>query len=544
MTHYVRVVSGRGRWVPRLGTAVAGAVGVLLFPAPNLGVLAWVAFVPLLLLLRASGSRREAMLRGWLGGFGFMAATLYWLLPNLIYFFPLAVALVALLWLPWGLLVWMVLRDDLVISRGTVAEGQPVPPVQPVDQSVQPVDRPGQPVELPRPPGPLGWTRAGLALVAVPSGWVLIEVVRSWKPFGGPWSLLGTSQWNHPAELGLASIGGAWLLSFAIMLVNTCIVLIFTARVSVKVTAVLLGAVAVVAGPVWFATHSLPLATRELNVALVQPGVVHDPQARDEQGVAITQALVGGDKQIGLVVWGESSGNDGLTGDVADSRQVTALAAELNAPILVNANATLSNGNEEKVSYLYTADGIKGQYAKTRLVLFGEYIPFRGELGWLTGLTKAAGTNLVPGNGLTVFAADGVEIGPLICFESAFPDMARTEVDHGAQILVYQSEDTTFQGSWEPAQHASVAAVRAAETGRPAVQASLAGVSAAFDAQGRELAWMSKDDVGSIVADVPLQAADTPYDRYGNYVPIACAGLTVLVALAAIRLRLLTNPTE
>jgi apolipoprotein N-acyltransferase len=522
MTQCVKVIAGRGRWLPRLGTFVAGAVGILLFPAPDLGVLAWVAFVPLLLLLRAAGNRREALLRGWLGGFGFIAATLYWLLPNLIYFFPLAVALVALLWLPWGLLVWMVLRPDPPIARGTAPDGQPA--------------------ALPRPPGPLGWKRAVLALAVVPSGWVLIEVVRSWKPFGGPWALLGASQWNHPSELGLASIGGAWLLSFAIMLVNTCIALIITARIAVKVTVTLLGAVAVVAGPVWFATHPLPPATRNLNVALVQPGVIHDPQARDEEGVAITRALQG--KQIGLVVWGESSGQDGLTSNAADSRQITALAAELNAPVLVNADATLSDGNEEKVSYLYTADGIKGQYAKTRLVMFGEYIPFRGQLGWLTGLTKAAGTNLVPGNGLTVFAADGVDLGPLICFESAFPDMARTEVDHGAQILVYQSEDTTFQGSWEPAQHASLAAVRAAETGRPAVQASLGGVSAAFDAQGRELAWMSKDDVGSVVADVPLQAADTPYDRYGNYVPIICAGLTVLAALAAVRLRLSADPIE
>lgn len=518
MTQAVKI-SRMGRWAPRLGTVLAGAVGLLLFPAPDLGVLAWVAFVPLLLLLRAAGSRREAMLRGWLGGFGFVCATLYWLLPNLIYFFPLAAAAVALLWLPWGLLVWGVLRADQPAGARDAETG--------VGAEAS---------------GPFGWGRALLALAAVPSGWVLIETVRSWKPFGGPWSLLGTSQWNHPAELGLASVGGAWLLSFAIMLVNTCIVLIITARVPVRVSAALLGALAVVAGPIWFVTHSLPAATRDLNVALVQPGVVHDPQARDEEGIAITQALQG--KQVGLVVWGESSGDDGLIDDGPDQQQLTTLAASLNAPIVVNANATLPDGDTQKVSYLYAATGETGQYAKTRLVLFGEYIPFRGELGWLTSMTKAAGTNLVPGDDLTVFQADGMNLGPLICFESAFPDMGRTEANLGAQILVYQSEDSTFQGSWEPAQHASLAAVRAAETGRPAVQASLAGVSAAFDAQGRELAWLPKEDVGSIVAHVPLQVADTPYDRYGNFVPMVCAGLVALALLAMFRLRLLANPVE
>lgn len=495
--------------MPRLGTAAAGAVGILLFPAPDLGVLAWVAFVPLLLLLRASGTRREAVLRGWFGGFGFIAATLYWLLPDLIYFFPLAVAVVALLWVPWGLLVWAVLRPAPVTADGS-----------------------------PR----LDWKRGLLALVAVPSGWVLIETVRSWKPFGGPWAMLGTSQWDHPEELGLASIGGVWLLSFAIMLVNTCVVLLVIARPSVRAVSAVLGAAAIAAGPAWFAAHPLPARSGTVAVALVQPGVVHDPQARDEEGIALTKALEG--QHVGLVVWGESSGADGLTLNAADQRQIEALSASLGAPILVNANTAVANGNLQKISYLYTPAGVEGQYAKTRLVMFGEYIPFSGELHWLTKLTKAAGTNLVPGSGLVTFRADGVDIGPLICFESAFPDMARTEADHGAQILVYQSEDSTFQGSWEPAQHASLAAVRAAETGRPAVQASLAGASAAFDAQGREIAWLSKNDVGSVVAAVPLQAADTPYDRYGNYVPIACAALTTLSALAIARQRLLANPVR
>ena len=494
---------------------------MLLFPAPSVGVLAWFAFVPLLLLLRASGSRREAMVRGWCGGFGFVVSTLYWLLPNLIYFYPLAVGAVAVLWVPWGLLVWAVLRP----GRGAGSEARPVPGPGTVGAGAA--------------AGALGWGRSVVALAAVPSGWVLIETIRSWKPFGGPWSLLGASQWNHPVELGLASIGGAWLLSFAIMLVNTCIVLLVTARIPVRVGAGALGVLAIVAGPVWFATHPMPAASRDLNVALVQPGVVHNPQARDEEGIAITKALQG--QQVGLVVWGESSADDGLIDDAQDEQQITLLATSLHAAIAVDANSVSPDGDTQKVSYLYSASGVQGQYAKTRLVMFGEYIPFRGELGWLTGMTKAAGTNLVAGDGLTVFRSNGVVLGPLICFESAFPDMARNEANLGAQLLVYQSEDTTFQGSWEPAQHASLAAVRAAETGRPAVQASLAGVSAAFDAQGRQLAWLSKNEVGSVVAHVPLQAADTPYDRYGNYVPIICAALVGLALLVIVRLRLLAD---
>ncbi|MCL2535776.1 MAG: hypothetical protein FWE39_16585, partial [Nocardiaceae bacterium] len=80
----------RSRWVPRAAAAAAGALPLLAMPEPNLGLLAWVSLVPVLLLLRAAATAREAGLRGWLAGVGFLAGTHYWLVPNLVWFFPLA----------------------------------------------------------------------------------------------------------------------------------------------------------------------------------------------------------------------------------------------------------------------------------------------------------------------------------------------------------------------------------------------------------------------------------------------------------------------
>ena len=69
---------------------------------------------------------------------------------------------------------------------------------------------------------------------------------------------------------------------------------------------------------------------------------------------------------------------------------------------------------------------------------FGEYIPFRPVLGWLTTISRAAAQNVVPGTGAHVLHAtlpggQPLTIGPLICFESAFPDMSRVDADHGAR---------------------------------------------------------------------------------------------------------------
>ena len=121
----------------------------------------------------------------------------------------------------------------------------------------------------------------------------------------------------------------------------------------------------------------------------------------------------------------------------------------------------------------------------------------------------------------------------LVCFESAFPDMSRVDTDLGAQLIVYQSATSTFQGTWGPDQHASLSAVRAAETGRPVVQAALTGVTVAFDARGRLLAWMGQSSHGvvTIRLGLPATSAKTFYDRAGDYVPWTAVAIVILATL-------------
>ena len=206
--------------------------------------------------------------------------------------------------------------------------------------------------------------------------------------------------------------------------------------------------------------------------------------------------------------------------------------------LLVSQDAIVPGKGHEKWSVLVGPAGIKGIYIKTRLVPFGEYIPFRQQLGWLTKISRAAASNMIPGTGAHLLHATDragrpLPIGVLVCFESAFPDMSRVDTDLGAQLIVYQSATSTFQGTWGPDQHASLSAVRAAETGRPAVQAALTGVTAAFDARGRLLAWMGQSSHGvvSVRLGLPAASAKTFYDRAGDYVPWLALGIVILAAL-------------
>lgn len=483
----------------RYAVLLAGALPVLAFPAPNLEFVAWFGLVPGLLLLRAAPSGREAAVRGWWFGTGYLLAALYWLIPNLG---PGLLLVVIVLGAPWagvGLAAWRLLR----------------------------------------PPGP-GLRPALAALVVLPSCWVVIDWIRSWQGIGGPWAVFGASQWQHPAVLALAAVGGVWLISFALVVTNTGIVVALTAASRLaRLLGAAAAAIALAAGPVAFAltpaAAAEPGAAGRLTLALVQPGLTTGVQARLAAEVRLTTGVHGAD----MIVWGESSVGYDLYRDPALLARLRRLSAS--APLLVSQDALSPAGAKSKVAVLIDPGGIAGTYVKTRLVPFGEYIPFRSLLGWLSSISRAAPLNMIAGTGAHVLRTtlpDGrpLTFGVLICFESSFPDMSRVDTDHGARVIIYQTSDSTFQGSWAPEQHASLSALRAAETGRPVVQAALTGDSAAFDARGRQLAWAGTSYRGVLMVtlELPPSSARTPYDRLGDYVPWVAVAVVALAVFAAL----------
>jgi len=503
------------RWLSFLA---GGLTPILLFPNPSLSYLAWFALVPGMVLFIRAGSVREAVARGWWFGAAYLIAMLYWMAAELGPGLLLLGAVMGWMWSPFA-----------VSSR-----------------------------QLLRPP--LSWRRFAGALVVVPSCWLIPEWIRSYQGLGGPWDLYGASQWQHPAVLALAAVGGVWLVSVALVLANVAIVILVGAiRPSVlvpgapaprhRIALAAGGAAALVAaagsGPLAFALTSPFPAVRSVTVAMVQPGVVDNAQRVDASERLTDQLSEGGTLggvKPDLIVWGESSIADDLTGTTAADRgllrQIEALSARDGAEILVSQDTTPPGKGHEKWAVLVSPAGVEGIYVKTRLVPLGEYIPFRQQLGWLTKISKAASSNMVAGSGAHLLhavdrAGRPLPIGVLTCFESAFPDMSRVDADLGAQLIVYQSSTSTFQGTWGPEQHASLGALRAAETGRPVVQAALTGDTVAFDARGRQLAWMGQSSSGVVTVRLALPdaAAKTFYDQAGDYVMWTGVAVTALAAL-------------
>ncbi|MET9943194.1 apolipoprotein N-acyltransferase, partial [Streptomyces halstedii] len=355
-------------WLRSVAALLAGALPALAFPAPSLWWLAYVALVPWLLLIRSAATTRRAALDGWTGGIGFVIAVHHWLMPSLHVFIVLLAALLGLLWAPWGVLA------------GRLLGGAP------------------------------SLLRAAAAVVAVPSGWLVIELVRSWEGLGGPWGLLGASQWEVGPALRVASVGGVWLVSLLVVAVNTALVLLVTARTAARTTAgvlLVLCAPAVIGAWAW---APQPATTGTARIAVVQPGVIAGPNSverRLARGEELTRTVAGRD--VDLVVWGESSIGAGAWKDPETTRRLAALSRETGADLLVNVDARQTDGSGRsgifKSAVLVGPDGPTGdRYDKMRLVPFGEYVPARSLLGWATSVGKAAGEDRLRGDRQVVMA--------------------------------------------------------------------------------------------------------------------------------------------
>ncbi|WP_318204678.1 apolipoprotein N-acyltransferase [Streptomyces sp. SCL15-4] len=490
-------------WRRSAAAALLGALPVLAFPAPDLWWWAYVALVPWILLVRSAPTGRRAAYDGWCGGFGFLLAVHHWLLPSLHVFIFLIAALLGALWAPWG---WLVRR----LLGGLPSAG-----------------------------------RGAAALLVLPSAWLAVELVRSWQGLGGPWGMLGASQWQVGPALRLASVGGVWLLSFLVVAVNVAAAVLLAVPASRGPAVASLAATAAVASAGW-AWAPRPEVDGRARIAVVQPGVVAGPDSaerRFDREERLTRRLAG--EGADLVVWGESSVGFDLADRPDLARRLAALSRSAGAEVLVNVDARRSDRpGIYKSAVPVGPDGPTGdRYDKMRLVPFGEYIPARSLLGWATSVGRAAGEDRHRGTGQTVLdVGHGLRIGPLICFETAFPDLGRHLAADGADVLLGQSSTSSFQHSWAPEQHASLAALRAAETGRPMVHATLTGVSAVYGPDGRRVGpWLGTAASGARVYDVPLAHGVTPYVRYGDWpvygALLVLAALGVCEGVRAVRLR-------
>jgi len=201
--------------------------------------------------------------------------------------------------------------------------------------------------------------------------------------------------------------------------------------------------------------------------------------------------------------------------------------------------ARTATGEEVRVDYnaaiLFERGRIVDTYRKLHLVPFTESFPFERTLPRLRAWLEAADTHFwQQGDRWTVFEAGGVRFSTPICFEDTFGYLGRGFFNHGAEALVNITNDAWSFSVPGAMQHMTMAVFRAAEARRAVIRATNAGITCIIDPNGRVLEQLPAFPEGVLVGEVPLYTeGTTPYRRWGDWFPLACAAAAVLAFAAA-----------
>jgi apolipoprotein N-acyltransferase len=125
------------------------------------------------------------------------------------------------------------------------------------------------------------------------------------------------------------------------------------------------------------------------------------------------------------------------------------------------------------------------------------------------------------GTEMRVLDVGGTPIGTSICFESAFPDLARASRLAGATSFINMTNDAWFGPTAEPRQHLAHAVMRSVENRVEQIRATNAGVSAQIAADGRIVDSTKLFETDTRIWSLPRTAGPaTFYTWAGDWLPI------------------------
>ena len=377
-------------------------------------------------------------------------------------------------------------------------------------------------------------------ILAMAALWVLFEWLKSWVFTGFPWLELGYSQ--TPTWLfGLAPIGGVYLVSFAVALLASCLVLLgcYPRKLVSGLTIIGITLLA------WYSSHSVwsQDSGAPLQVTIVQPNVPINEKWLSSNRDRIIENLMllsaksdapveADEKATDLLIWPE-------TALPVYFQQTTAqFWRSLVPPETALLTGIVDNPAPAK-SYnaaVLTCAGEQQLYRKRHLVPFGEYLPMRFIFNWLLDYLQLPMSDFSSWRQpQSLSCGPNISIGLSICYEDAFASEMRRYAG-AATVLVNISEDAWFGDSLAPHQRLQMAQMRARELSRPLLRSANTGPSVVIDQTGRILARTRQFEAGAISWSIRPQTGETPYKRFGNWIIWLCGAL-LLLAWASLRRR-------
>jgi len=235
------------------------------------------------------------------------------------------------------------------------------------------------------------------------------------------------------------------------------------------------------------------------------------------------------------VVWPENASDIDPILNVDASVRIQQAARAIGVPILVGGLLD-GPGPKDIRNVGIVWDPVTGPgktYVKRHPVPFAEYMPIRSFARMITDKVDLVRTDFVTGPEPGVLNVGPVTVGDVICFEVAYDNVVRDTVSGGAQLLVVQTNNATFNEA-EALQQLAMVRLRAVEHGRPALMASTVGVSAFIDEAGNVYDATQFNAEAVIARDVVLRSGTTMATRLGVLPELALSGLAVAAVIVAV----------
>ncbi len=405
------------------------------------------------------------------------------------------------------------------------------------------------------------WSRSIWRILALAFGLCLAEWLRGFAFTGFPWNNIGTAFAVFDVQMQVAALVGIHGLAALVAVCGSAPAVLADPPDSRHRWAVPALAVVLLVAQWSFGTVRLLFAAPEMvantRLRIVQPLLTQADRLDPERRQSVVDRLIQisqrpeepkGENEVGEephfthLIWPESTFPFLITSEPMVLSRIDAMLPT--GVVLIAGAARREDGGagtrRAKIfNSLYVFDDqarILDRYDKVHLVPFGEYLPFQEGL-------QAAG--LFPFSSFGGFTAgshrrpivtpQAPPFLPLICYEVIFSAEVVPPNQDRPRWLVNLSDDSWFGDSPGPRQHLLQARLRAVEEGLPLARSTSTGMSAMIDAYGRVLHVLAVGEAGII--DTPLPKALPPpfYALYAEKISLSLlAGLFLSALLGQI----------
>ncbi len=507
--------------------AVTGVLVCFSFPtvffgwrAPELGIIGWVALVPLFLAIREAGARRAFALT-FLSAIIWYGGSLYWVFRAMHTYGKLPAITSGLVNVLLVVFVAAYIAVAPMLSRFIVKNFK------------------------------------GEQIILLPVMWVALEFARNYIPCNGfPWSNVAMSQYKILPAIQIVDIVGVYGLIFAMVFVNQ-----YFAELILKLrkeeitnfwakTVVTTLLAALILGYGIYRLYTIPKSfpsAPTVKIGMIQGNIEQEEKwdktkARKNLDVHREAAAKLRDVPVDLIVWPEASYPNTLSTQMASIPPqilgLTEMEMTRQPYTLMGAVSEEPSGNFHNSAFLFDAHGrIEGQYHKAHLVPFGEYVPYKKLLFFAKKLTSPIG-NFIEGTSYDPLVFDDHRVGILICYEDVFPEISRKTTLAGAEFLANITNDAWYGVSSAPYQHLALSVFRAVENRRFLIRATNSGVSAVVDPWGRIQMESQIFERSMMVASIAMLHLISPYTRLGNWFAWGAIAYGAFMFIMALTMRL------